>query len=397
MIEVERLAKVFADRGETNVAVNGISFSVADGEFFTLLGPSGCGKTTTLRCIAGLERPSSGLVRLNGQLVYDNRELVPTHRRDIGMVFQSYAIWPHLSVFANAAFPLRVQRHRSSRSDIERQVNEALALVGLKDLGHRSATNLSGGQQQRLALARAIVRKPKVLLLDEPLSNLDARLREHMREEIRTLQQRLDLTTILVTHDQVEALSMSSRIAVMRDGEIAQVGTPEEVYRRPTSMFVCNFVGGTNLVRGVVSAVSGSADGATVIVEGPFGSLEGVLGGADVKVGERAIAAIRHEHVWIEPGVDTRASAQRGANQVAGTIEAYMFEGPSLDISVRVGSSVVRVRTTSLADGLSVGTPVALTLPRDALRVFADEGSAGTSADPPSSSAAMPAAQIATT
>lgn len=373
MIEIERLAKVFTGRGETNMAVSGISFSVGDGEFFTLLGPSGCGKTTTLRCIAGLERPTSGMVRLGGQLVYADREVVPAHQRDIGMVFQSYAVWPHMSVFANVAFPLRVQRGRLARREIERKVNDALALVGLENLGDRPATNLSGGQQQRLALARALVREPKVLLLDEPLSNLDARLREHMREEIRTLQQRLDLTTILVTHDQVEALSMSDRIAVMSAGEIAQIGTAEEIYRRPTSMFVCNFVGGTNVIRGTVRAVGGSADRPTVVVEGPFGSLEGVAGGEVVRVNDRVIAAIRHEHVQLLPRPDDRGSAPTAANQLHGIIEASMFEGASLDLSVRVGSAVVRVRTAALVDGLSLGAPVELVLPPHALRVFTDK------------------------
>ena len=229
MLQVTTLRKTFlTDRGDVR-AVEDISFDVEDGRFFTLLGPSGCGKTTTLRCVAGLERPESGTIRLDDHTLSGSGHFVPTHARDIGMVFQSYAIWPHLSVFENVAFPLRVSERAPSRAETRRLVEEALALVGLEGLEDRPAPQLSGGQQQRLALARALVRRPKLLLLDEPLSNLDAKLRERMRIELRQLQRRLGITTVYVTHDQGEALFLSHRIAVMQAGKIVQEGAPRDL------------------------------------------------------------------------------------------------------------------------------------------------------------------------
>src|SRR5438552_9240906 len=217
---VSDLVKTFADRRDRVRAVDGVSFQIEEGEFYTLLGPSGCGKTTTLRCIAGLERTDGGQIIVDGKIVssHSPNVFVPPHKRDIVMVFQSYAIWPHMTVFENVAFPLRVSKQRVPRSEITRRVEAALALVQLEGYGGRMATQLSGGQQQRLALARALVREPKLLLLDEPLSNLDAKLREHMRAELRDIQRRLGVTTIYVTHDQIEALSMSNRIALMEQG-----------------------------------------------------------------------------------------------------------------------------------------------------------------------------------
>src|SRR5205823_12558032 len=216
---------------------------VPEGKFYTLLGPSGCGKTTTLRCLAGLESPDSGEIEIAGQVVYSSRTgaLVRPDHRPIGMVFQNYAIWPHMNVFENVAFPLRVSERPPSRDETRRMVTEALALVGLEGLEDRPAPQLSGGQQQRLALARALVRKPKLLLLDEPLSNLDAKLRQRMRIELRELQRRLRITTIYVTHDQAEALFLSHRVAVMQNGRIAQEGRPRDLYASPSSGFVADF------------------------------------------------------------------------------------------------------------------------------------------------------------
>src|SRR3954464_7598401 len=217
MIRVEGLTKTFTANREVVAAVAAIDFEVGAGEMVTLLGPSGCGKTTTLRCIAGLEKPDGGDIEVGGVVVMSTqrRTYVPAHKRDIGMVFQSYAIWPHMTVFENAAFPLRVGQKKYSNDEVKKKVLDALRIVELDGLEGRMATQLSGGQQQRLALARALVREPRVLLLDEPLSNLDAKLREQMRAELRDLQRRLGITTLYVTHDQVEALSMSSTIAVM--------------------------------------------------------------------------------------------------------------------------------------------------------------------------------------
>ena len=231
-------------------AVRGVTFTVDAGEHLTLLGPSGCGKTTTLRAIAGLERPTSGEIRIGGQAVFSSSPgvNVPAERRGLSMVFQSYAIWPHMSVFDNVAYGLRVRKR--PEAEIKARVREALDLVQLGDLGDRSASKLSGGQQQRVALARAFVFSPAVLLFDEPLSNLDAKLRAEMRVELKVLQRRLDITSVYVTHDLEEALAISDRIVVMRDGVIEQVGTPAEIYDRPRNTFVADFVGSANLIRG---------------------------------------------------------------------------------------------------------------------------------------------------
>jgi iron(III) transport system ATP-binding protein len=254
MLDVERLSKIYANRGDGPAGgLQEATFSLAGATFFALLGPSGCGKTTTLRCVAGLERPDQGLIRVGDQIFFDAARgvTVPMNLRRIGMVFQSYAIWPHMSVFENVAFPLRVARdEKFTARELARLVDEALARVSLDGFGSRSATRLSGGQQQRVALARAIVRKPRLLLLDEPLSNLDAALREEMRNELRRLQQEIGVTTVYVTHDQAEALEMSDRIAVMSQGRIVQIGTPQEIYFHPASRFVADFVGTTNWLTG---------------------------------------------------------------------------------------------------------------------------------------------------
>src|SRR5215471_19765246 len=227
------------------IAVDGISFSVDRGEIFTLLGPSGCGKTTTLRLVAGLEEPDDGEILIEGASVAAPREgiFLAAEKRRLGMVFQSYAIWPHLSVFENVAFPLRVRRE--SFDVVQQRVRQALETVGLAGLADRGATQLSGGQQQRVALARALVYEPAILLLDEPLSNLDAKLREQMRFEIRELQKKLELTVLYVTHDQHEAMTLSDRIAVVHRGRFDQVGTPTEVYETPSTSFAAEFLGRT--------------------------------------------------------------------------------------------------------------------------------------------------------
>jgi multiple sugar transport system ATP-binding protein len=246
MLVVENLRKSFlAQNGQVN-AVDGVSFTVESGKLLTLLGPSGCGKTTTLRCIAGLERPDSGRITIDGRDVYNSARnlVVPPNERGIGMVFQSYAIWPHMTVFENVAFPLRVSKSRKySRAEVAEKVKIALEKVRLGGYEGRAATQLSGGQQQRLALARGLVREPGLLLLDEPLSNLDAKLREQMRFELKRLQLELGVTTLYVTHDQAEAMSLGDRVAVMRDGRIAQIGTPLDVYDRPDEQFVGGFLG----------------------------------------------------------------------------------------------------------------------------------------------------------
>ncbi|HEX2387216.1 MAG TPA: ABC transporter ATP-binding protein, partial [Candidatus Binatia bacterium] len=234
------------------VAVDGVSFALAPGEFFTLLGPSGCGKTTTLRLIAGLEEPDDGEIRLNGEPIAAPRRgiLLTPDKRRMGMVFQSYAIWPHMTVFENVAFPLRVRGEAAI--PLKKKVVDALEMVGLGGFEARGATSLSGGQQQRVALARALAYTPAVLLLDEPLSNLDAKLREQMRFELRALQRRLNLTVLYVTHDQSEAMTLSDRIAVMRQGKIEQLGNPVDIYERPATAFVGDFLGRTVVLDGAL-------------------------------------------------------------------------------------------------------------------------------------------------
>ncbi|MCR1785836.1 ABC transporter ATP-binding protein [Nocardioides carbamazepini] len=263
------------DYGDTTV-LKDISFNVAEGEFVTLLGPSGCGKTTTLMSIAGLAEPTRGSISCGEVTLFDGAKRInrPPERRDCGVVFQSYAIWPHMSVADNVAYPLRLRRR--PKAEIAAAVAQTLALVGLGELAQRYPHELSGGQQQRVAMARAVVYSPQVLLLDEPLSNLDAKLREQARVWLKDIQARLGLTTIFVTHDQDEALAMSDRIVVMKDGAIEQIGAPEEVYREPSSPFVASFLGSSNLIAGtVVGASAGRTDvrigrdGAVVSVDGP--------------------------------------------------------------------------------------------------------------------------------
>src|SRR6266850_1747271 len=243
-------------------AVQGVSFTIQPGEFYTLLGASGCGKTTILRCVAGLEAPERGRIVVGDTVVYSNAERIaePPYRRDIGMVFQSYAIWPHLNVFDNVAFPLVSGRHRFPRQQVHEKTMRALNLVHLEELAFRPAPFLSGGQQQRVALTRALVAEPTLLLLDEPLSNLDAKLRAEMRLEIRSLVKVLGVTTLYVTHDQTEALTMSDRVAVMKDGVFIEEASPEDIYLRPHSAFTATSLGETNLLAGKAVGLS-SRDG----------------------------------------------------------------------------------------------------------------------------------------
>ena len=249
MLSVRSLYTEYAnEHGAAVKAAQDVSFDVPEGKLFTLLGPSGCGKTTTLRSIAGLEKPTAGEIEVAGRFVYSSSKgiFVAPNKRNFGMVFQSYAIWPHMNVFQNVAFPLEVRR--LPKKEIRDKVMRVLQAVALDELVDRDATKLSGGQQQRLALARALVMEPQLLLLDEPLSNLDAKLRDRMRSELKRLQRDLNLTTVYVTHDQSEALALSHEIAVMNEGRVVQVGTPRQIYEQPTERFVADFVGSVRCV-----------------------------------------------------------------------------------------------------------------------------------------------------
>jgi iron(III) transport system ATP-binding protein len=258
VISFRGLAKRFA--GSSAAALNGVTLDIDKGSFFTLFGPSGCGKSTLLRCLAGLETPDTGEIRIGGAVVFsaETATVVPPNRRRIGMVFQSYAIWPHMTVLQNVSFPLEARKERNVRD----RASAALELVGLLAFEGRYASTLSGGQQQRVALARAIVSDPAVLLLDEPLSNLDAALRDQMRAELQSLQRRTGLTTVYVTHDQTEALSMSDRIAVMSEGRFVEIGSPDELYYHPRAAFTARLIGGANVLKGTARP---GANGKTLV------------------------------------------------------------------------------------------------------------------------------------
>jgi spermidine/putrescine transport system ATP-binding protein len=305
-----RLAAVTKRFGSVT-AVNAISLDVQQSEVVALLGPSGCGKTTTLRVIAGFEEPDAGTVEIRGRVVNQ----VPTYRRNLGMVFQQYALFPHMSVFDNVAFGLRMRR--VPRSEVRRLVEEAMALVRLTGLSERFPSQLSGGQQQRVALARAIVTKPAVLLLDEPLGALDKKLREQMQVEIRALQRQVGITTVFVTHDQEEALTLADRIAVMEHGEIVQIGTPTEIYERPRSRFVSDFIGVSNILEG--KAVS--RDAGALVVELSSGTRVSATPVEGAGAGDRIEIAVRPEKIRLS------ATAGGSANCLPGTIENVVYLG----------------------------------------------------------------------
>ncbi len=334
MLRVENLVKRYLDEsGVPKGGVVDVTFDVQEGELFTLLGPSGCGKTTTLRSIAGLETPDAGCISLAGSVLFQGspRINVPMHDRDIGMVFQSYAIWPHMNVFENAAYPLRVRRRGMSRADLDERVMRALEMVGLAEFRRRSSTKLSGGQQQRLALARALVREPKLLLLDEPLSNLDALLREQMRNEIKRLQTEWGVTTIYVTHDQSEAMALSDRIAVLNDSKVIQIGTPGDIYDRPRSEFVASFIGRTNLLRG--SATNGVRAGELAEVDLGFGLMLGSCT-SDILPGQQTTFVIRPENIELRPEGDARRPCR---NTVHGHVRNRVFLGEIAEYVVQLG------------------------------------------------------------
>jgi putative spermidine/putrescine transport system ATP-binding protein len=304
-------------------AVDDVSLEAAPGEFVSLLGPSGCGKSTVLRMIAGLVAPDAGRVLLAGEDITN----VPVHRRNLGLVFQSYALFPHMTVFENVAFGLR--RRRVGKAELRPRVAHALELVRLGPLGERQPRELSGGQQQRVALARALVTEPGVLLLDEPLSNLDALLRDEMRVELKRLQERLGTTMIFVTHDQAEALTLSDRVVVMDHGRVAQIGTPEEVYRRPATPFVARFLGRANFLEGVVTGRD--AAGVTVTMDGGLAVHAAAREG--ITVGQRVQLAIRQERIHLvpgrgEPGRANRFSASVAFHAFAGQAHHYVVQLP---------------------------------------------------------------------
>jgi len=325
------------EHGQPIRAANEVGFEVPPGKLFTLLGPSGCGKTTTLRSIAGLERPREGEIAVGGDVVYSSGRniFIPPNQRGLGMVFQSYAIWPHMTVYENAAFPLRVGRKRLGRREIEERVMRVLQTVDLQEMAQREATKLSGGQQQRLALARALVMEPRVLLLDEPLSNLDAKLRERMRFELKRLQRELGITTVYVTHDQSEALALSHAIAVMNRGRIEQIGTPREIYERPVNQFVADFVGTTNFLDATVSGADGAAGFYRVRCE--LGELKALAHEA-LAPAEKVVLSVRPEDIYLSE------SRPDGDNVLQGRVDQKVFLGETADFQVLIGERRLQSR-----------------------------------------------------
>jgi iron(III) transport system ATP-binding protein len=360
VIRITNLKMTYRSAETEHQAVRGVSLEVAQGQFYTLLGPSGCGKTTTLRCVAGLERPDSGQIIIGDELMCDPSAgvWVAPNNRNIGMVFQSYAIWPHMTVFDNVAFPLRYRKPKPSRAEMREKVRNALALVQLAGLEDRPAPFLSGGQQQRLALARALVAEPRVLLLDEPLSNLDAKLREEMRLELRELVKRLNVTTLFVTHEQIEALTMSDTIAVMKDGLIVQEGKPSEIYGEPGGTFVADFIGKSNFLKARIMTGGSAAEGRVAQVETPIGRFACRVAG-DARQGDTVTIAVRPENVALALGADGAPD-----NAAAGEVDALVYLGNMLDCVVRVGEERIRVQLHP-SHSLARGDKVTLTFPAE--------------------------------
>ena len=337
MVNIRSLEKYFGEDRDRVHVLKGVSLEVPEGSLYTFLGPSGCGKTTTLRCVAGLERPDGGEISISDKTVFssEKRAYVPPNHRPIGMVFQSYAIWPHMTVFENVAYPLTIQRQ--PKATIKQKVLDVLKVVGLQGLGDRPAPKLSGGQQQRVAFARALVNEPKVMLLDEPLSNLDAKLREQMRFEIKALQRRVNITTIYVTHDQAEALAISDQIAVMHAGKLIEVGTPHQLYSRPKRRFTATFLGLTNLIEGRVLELGGNSDPGRM--ETKNGSLSFVPA-TRMEKGQAVVISIRPEHIEVH-----KQKPQEADNVVEGTIKDAVFMGDAFHCHVAVQDQLLRVHT----------------------------------------------------
>ena len=361
MLRIAGLRKNFpVGRGQVH-ALQDVSFDVAEGEFFTLLGPSGSGKSTALRCVAGLERPEAGEIYIDDICVFSAERgiAIPPDERPIGMVFQSYAIWPHRNVFENVAFPLLygTKGRRAPQDEIRAAVLEALRLVEMEAYAERPSTQLSGGQQQRVALARALVRRPKLLLLDEPLSNLDAKLRESMRVELKELTRAVGITSFFVTHDQLEALAMSERIAIIMEGQLVEIGSPLEVYVHTRDHRVATFLGTANTVRGRVVQI-----GENPQIDTPMGPLfveytNGLALAADTAV------AIRPEAMLC-----TRERPGDATNTFRGLIRRATFLGSFVEGEVQIGEALLRVNLSPY-DGFAAGEEIYVHVPRDRCQV----------------------------
>ena len=366
-VSIKDLNKSFpTSRGMVH-AIRDLSLKIETGEFFSLLGPSGCGKTTTIRCIAGLENPNDGEIILEDEIVFSSskKRMVQAHQRKIGMVFQSYAIWPHMNVFDNVAFPLKYGlKKRPPEHVIKEKVAEACSMVQMEGLENRSATHLSGGQQQRVALARSLVRGTNLVLFDEPLSNLDAKLRVEMRIELRQLIKKIGATAVYVTHDQAEAFAVSDRVGVMLDGRLIQVGTPREIYLKPCDSFIADFVGRINFLNAEI--IDHNAATGENVVQTPIGiidcpDLKDQPKGRHVKLG------IRAESIKLLPITEEGA-----ANCFRGNVKNAVFLGEYIDCKVIIGSESFSVKAPPESK-IIAGTQVAVLFPRQSWVVISDQ------------------------
>ena len=354
-IQIEKLCKRYTSGSKTINALDNVDLTIPANRIFTLLGPSGCGKTTLLRCIVGLESPDSGEIGIGGETVWSgrNKVYVPPEKRGLGMVFQSYAIWPHMTVFDNVAYPL--QTRNTDRGLIREKVAKTLAFVQLEGFEDRPATKLSGGQQQRVALARALVAEPKVILFDEPLSNLDAKLREETRKDLRVFLTELGITAIYVTHDRIEALALSDLIAVMKHGRIIEKGTPRDIYFHSEHHFVADFIGRTNLIDGVIRALESDATS----VDCALGTLR-CAPYAGANPGDKVVLSLRPEFLRFTDNDKTPDKGEQG-NSFTGRIDSLVFVGEALEGEVLVHDTrlFVKVRPDS---ELRVGDLVSMTV-----------------------------------
>jgi iron(III) transport system ATP-binding protein len=345
-------------------AIDGVSFAVPAGEIVVLLGPSGCGKTTTLRCVAGLEHPTSGEISIAGRVVSSPARgiLVPPRLRDLGMVFQSYAVWPHMTVRQNVVYPLK---HRNiPRTDATRKVDEVLQLVGLSEYAERPVVALSGGQMQRVALARSIVYRPQLLLLDEPLSNLDAKLRLRLRDDLRVILKQTGMTALYVTHDQAEAVVLGDRIGVMRDGKLLQMGTPDQIYNRPADLFVANFTGATNELTGILVG----RDGEFGVVDLGDGHRAEVALLHPLELGEKARIALRPENIAI--------GKADGGNIFPAAVIDRRYQGTQTVYEIDLLGRKLEALELGTAARHQVGADTTVCLPREGCWAYRDTGPA---------------------
>lgn len=365
-ISIRNLHKRFRREGsdETVVAVDDVSVDVTPGELLVLLGPSGCGKTTLLRCVAGLETPNAGRIAIGTRTVFSSEDGtdVRTNKRDISMIFQSYSLWPHMSVDRNVSYPLQ-SRGKWSRSELTESVESVLRLVGLEGLGREYPGTLSGGQQQRVALARALITDPAVILFDEPLSNIDAQVRSQLRDEISSMHRRIGFSGIYVTHDQAEALSLGTKIAVLRQGRVIQIGTPDDVYNRPASKYVAEFVGRANCIAGTV----GRLESAVMTVESPIGELviPQAAASSEFAPGQSVFVVIRPEDI----AVSSDAPHMADTITLDGTVSAHAYQGAHHDLTVSVRGHRIMAETPKQSGVLSLDKPVKLLIDPTAIRV----------------------------